>query len=171
MLSKKQRTVTIDFTNAALDIRTLFMRVNIAIEEALGDMMTTGTIMFYGATKWEQFMANADVKAAYRNWEASSQLMGDARMPFEYGGIHHERYRGTGLVKIEPTEAYAVPLGVPEMFKVFYAPADYTETVNQLGQPYYAKAEPMKFGKGFELEAQTNPLALNAMPHAVIKIN
>lgn len=51
-----------------------------------------------------------------------------------------------------------------------YAPANYTETVNTMGLPMYAKAEPRKFNKGFDIEAQTNPLNLCTRPGAIVKL-
>jgi hypothetical protein len=171
LFGKKQKTIAIDFTSATTKPRVEFLKVTVAIEEALGDTISTGTIIYYGKKKWEEFIGNSEVEKLYINYEAASQLRGDARKPFWFGDVWHERYRGSGLVKIDDDEAYAVPQGVPEMFKLFQAPADYVETVNQLGQAFYAKAEPMKFNKGFELEGQGNQIALNAIPHAVIKIN
>ena len=44
------------------------------------------------------------------------------------------------------------------------------ETVNTLGLPYYAKQEVMKFNKGVEIETQSNPICLNTLPEAVIKL-
>lgn len=167
---KKQKTLTIDLTSSTLDLRVEMMKVIEAMEAELAGIYFSQPIIYYGATKWRQLLGNADLKAAYHNWEASVNLTRDGRMPFEYGGVYHARYRPSSLVKIADDEAYAVPMDVPEMFKVFYAPADYVETVNTLGQPYYSKAEIMDFGKGVNLESQSNVLCLNALPNAVIKI-
>jgi hypothetical protein len=67
-------------------------------------------------------------------------------------------------------KAYAIPLGVAGQFKHFFAPANYMETVNTMAQPYYAKSEILEFGKGMQIEAQTNVLTLNTLPAAVIEI-
>ncbi len=56
------------------------------------------------------------------------------------------------------------------MFITRYAPADYVETVNTVGIPYYSKAEAMRFNKGIELESQSNPLNLNTRPGAVVRL-
>lgn len=63
------------------------------------------------------------------------------------------------------------PEGVPGMFRTVYSPADYMETVNTVGVPYYAKQERMAFDKGVELEAQSNPICFNQLPEAVIKLS
>ena len=85
-------------------------------------------------------------------------------------GITYERYRGTSAVKITDDCAYAVPEGVPGLFLTRFAPANYRETVNTIGIPYYAKGEPMKFDTGFELQAQSNPLNICTRPASIIKL-
>ena len=67
--------------------------------------------------------------------------------------------------------AYAYPEGVPGMFQSKFAPADYMETVNTQGLPFYAKQEPMPFNKGIIGEAQSNPIHFNSLPEAVIKLS
>ena len=39
-----------------------------------------------------------------------------------------------------------------------------------MAQPYYAKREAMKFAKGWDLEAQSNPLPLVLRPELVATI-
>ena len=63
-----------------------------------------------------------------------------------------------------------IPEGVPNLFKTYYGPGDYVETVNTIGLPYYAKQWAMETGKGVYLESQTNPLHLCTRPNAVIKL-
>jgi hypothetical protein len=53
----------------------------------------------------------------------------------KYGGITFENYRGwiagdTVTPFIDPNEAHFFPPGTPNLFKTFFAPADYIETVN-----------------------------------------
>ena len=49
-------------------------------------------------------------------------------------------------------------------------PANYMETVNTIGLPYYAKQEPMDFDKGIEVETQSNPIHLCTRPAAICKL-
>ncbi|MDK2124490.1 major capsid protein [Chitinimonas sp. DQS-5] len=67
-------------------------------------------------------------------------------------------------------EAYAIPEGVSGLFITRFAPADYLETVNTLGLPYYAKIWPLANDKGLSLEAQSNPPNLCTRPRAVIQL-
>ena len=54
--------------------------------------------------------------------------------------------------------------------QTIYAPADYIETVNTVGLPFYAKQQLMDFDKGVEIETQSNPLCINTRPRTVIRI-
>jgi len=58
--------------------------------------------------------------------------------------------------------------GVPDLYISSFAPADYMETVNTQGIPYYSKIEPLAFNKGVAGEAQSNPLHLCTRPLAQI---
>ena len=71
---------------------------------------------------------------------------------------------------IDTNSAYLVPEGVAELFIARFAPADYVETVNTLGLPYYAKQEAMRMGKGIDIETQSNPITLCTMPRACVKL-
>ncbi|MEK7391887.1 MAG: major capsid protein, partial [Fibrobacterota bacterium] len=66
-------------------------------------------------------------------------------------------------------EAFLFP-DAPGLMIDAIAPGNYNETVNTLGQEYYAKAEAMKLGKGYDLEAQSNPLPLNLIPKSSIRL-
>jgi hypothetical protein len=56
------------------------------------------------------------------------------------------------------------------MFVTHYGPADYVEAANTIGLPYYAKQELLQFGKGVDLEAQSNPISLCTRPRSVVKL-
>lgn len=140
------------------------------VEGALDGVSYTGIHAFCGKDFWKALIEHKAVKETYLNAVQASELRGDPRLTFEFGGITWERYRGTSAVKIADAEALAFPLGTPNLFITRFAPADYTETVNTIGLPYYAKGDPMKFDKGWDLEAQSNPLNICTRPHAVIKL-
>lgn len=94
---------------------------------------------------------------------------GNTNVEFEHKGIKFVQYDHDfgNNVKIKDGEAILLPAGTRETFAEFFAPANYSETVNTVAMPYYAKREPMKFGKGWELEAQSNPLPLVMRPELV----
>ena len=55
-------------------------------------------------------------------------------------------------------------------FATYFAPADFNETVNTLGQPLYAKQEPRRFDRGTDLHTQSNPLPLCHRPALLVKL-
>ncbi|GLO24179.1 MULTISPECIES: major capsid protein [Pseudomonas] len=141
-------------------------------EDALGAATTSGARAFCGKTFWKKLIAHGSVVETYKGSQQAAALRGDGREAFEFGGIAWERYRGKvgGVSFIADDEARLVPEGVPELFLSVYAPADYMETVNTEGLPYYSKLEVMPFGKGVEGEAQSNPLHICTRPRAIIRL-
>ena len=93
------------------------------------------------------------------------------KKPFEYAGIIFEEYRGKiGTQDFIPaSEARFFPVGVPDGFIEYYAPAPFMETVNTPGKPWYAKMQNMDFDVGVELHANSNPLLLPTRPETLVK--
>jgi hypothetical protein len=139
-------------------------------EEALGSVTSTGSRALCGKNFWNKLIVHKSVKETYLNTMQAASLRGDARESFEFGGIVWERYRGkvAGVAFVHDDKALLVPEGVPDLYISCFAPADYMETVNTQGIPYYSKIEPLPFNKGVAGEAQSNPLHLCTRPRAQI---
>ncbi|MDR0189757.1 major capsid protein [Pseudomonas yamanorum] len=139
-------------------------------EEALGSVTSSGSRAMCGKNFWNKLIVHKSVKETYLNTMQAASLRGDAREAFEFGGIVWERYRGkvAGVAFVHDDKALLIPEGVPDLYISSFAPADYMETVNTQGIPYYSKIEPMQFGKGVAGEAQSNPLHLCTRPRAQI---
>lgn len=118
---------------------------------------------------------NTKMLKAWELWNQGAYLRTDQVNggDFEFAGVVFEVYDGGTSAGdfIEDGFAYAYPEGVPGMFQSKFAPADYMETVNTQGLPFYAKMEPMPFNKGVIGEAQSNPIHFNSLPEAVIKLS
>jgi hypothetical protein len=138
--------------------------------DALGSVTSSGSRAFCGKNFWNKLVSHKSVKQTYLNTLQAASLRGDARESFEFGGIVWERYRGkvAGVLFVHDDKALLVPEGVPDLYISTFAPADYMETVNTEGLPYYSKLEPMPFNKGVAGEAQSNPLHLCTRPRAQI---
>ncbi|WP_179948503.1 major capsid protein, partial [Wolbachia endosymbiont of Bemisia tabaci] len=102
----------------------------------------------------------------------------DMRSGFTFCGITFEEYRGQatdpeGTVRrfIEKDTGHCFPLGTASTFTTHFAPADFNETVNTLGQPLYAKQEPRRFDRGTDLHTQSNPLPMCHRPGVLVKIS
>jgi len=121
------------------------------------------------------------VKDAFKAWQIGSGFNQSQvftvnspqakREGFEFGGIVWENYRGyIGSSPFFPTdECRFVVEGVPDLFQTNFAPADFTETVNTVGKPVYAKQETMKFDKGIEMLVVSCPLCFCTRPQTIIK--
>lgn len=107
-------------------------------------------------------LGNATVNAI---GSAASSVWGE--VPF--GNIRFINYRGGQNVNIDTDKAYFVPQGVPGLFRTVYAPADYIETVNTMGQRMYAKLWRMPNDKGMNLEYQTNVLHYVSRPRVLMR--
>lgn len=140
------------------------------IESALDGVPYTGVHVLCSPGYWKALLEDKDNKETVLNWQAAATLRGDTRDILALNGLTYERILGTSDVGITTDCAYAVPQGIPGLFITRFAPANYSETVNTIGLPYYAKGIAMPFDKGFEMEAQSNPLNLCTRPSAIIKL-
>lgn len=121
----------------------------------------------------DKLVSHPTVKGVYDGYAAAERRLGESYVEgiFEFGGIFFEEYRGSddGAVGIGANEARFFWRGVPGMYAEYYAPADYMETVGTIGLPRYAKAIPMKFDKGVEIETQQNPLPICLRPKTLMR--
>ncbi|MCW5319634.1 major capsid protein [Verminephrobacter aporrectodeae subsp. tuberculatae] len=167
-----QQTFRFDLDTATTELRLKCGDVLDLIEDALSGQTFSGVRVLCGKDFWRKLVVHKSIKETYLNTQMAGALRGDPREAFEFGGCVFERYRGKvgSIAFIGDAEAYAVPEGVPELFITRYAPADYMETVNTNGLPYYAKQERMPFDKGVLLESQSNSINLCTRPRAIIKL-
>ena len=117
------------------------------------------------------------VKDAFAYSQQRAVLIEDMRAGFTFGGVTFEEYRGqatamNGVARrfIAAGDAHAFPLGTVDTFSTYYAPADFNETANTLGQALYAKQEPRKFDRGTDLHTQSNPLPMCHRPGVLVKL-
>jgi hypothetical protein len=158
--------------DTTVDLRDPVLDMLEAMEDRLGNTVSTGVEVLCGRNFWRNLIKHDSIKETYLNTVQAAALRGDPRDSFDFAGATWERYRGrmNGVGFIDDDEAIAVPLGVPELLITRFAPADYMETVNTLGLPYYAKQEIMPFAKGVEIEAQSNPIHLPTRPGAIVRL-
>jgi len=168
----QRQSMSMEFANPETLVQVKCVEALDMQEDALGSVTSSGSRGLCGKTFWSKLIAHSSVVDTYKATLQAAALRGDGRESFDFGGVTWERYRGkvAGVAFIADDEAQLVPEGVPELFKSAFAPADYMETVNTLGIPYYSKMELMPFGKGVDGEAQSNPLHLCTRPRAVIRL-
>lgn len=169
----KKQTHALELSNSATNVRNQVVAARRKSEAVLGNAVPTGWIALCSAELFDAVVSHSSVEAFAAGWSAAAMLRDDVRDSFALGGVAFEEYVGTvdGKRFIAPGKGYLVPMGVAGLFISRYGPADYAETVNSYGLPYYAKSEPMPFDRGTRMEAQTNPINLCTRPDAVIELS
>lgn len=167
-----QTTHSLVLGTASTKVRKKVLEMHDKIEDELGGVPFTGVRVFCGRNYFKNFVDHDDVRDSYARWQDGAALRDDVRGGFEFAGATFEQYRGQvgGVKFVGDDEAYAVPVGVSDLFIGRFAPANYMETVGTNGLPYYSKIEPMRMNKGVELESQSNPIMICTRPNAVVKL-
>jgi len=172
-----QTVINFELANAASDIKGHCYDLLAEIEDNLRGEFMTDVHVLCSPEFFRALTGHKEVKTAYTNWQQGAMLINDVRSGFTFAGITFEEYRGqasdiNGTVRkfIAPGQAHAFPLGTVDTFGTYWAPADFNETVNTLGQPLYAKQEPRKFERGTDLHTQSNPLPMCHRPNVLVKL-
>lgn len=157
---------------AGTKVRTKVVEAKRKMEQALGALQYSSIRVLCSATFFDALVGHSTVEAAFDRYMDGQFKRDDLRGGFYFAGVFWEEYRGqVGSTKfIADGEAWMLPEGVPELFSTSFAPADYMETVNTLGQAYYAKQEALPMGKGIEVEAQSNPIHICTRPAVPVKL-
>jgi hypothetical protein len=160
--------------NSGASVKAKILALKKAIKAKLGGRSYTRIRVICSDGFFEHLIEHDSVKSAWDRWQDGAFARQDqTKGDWEFIDVVFEIYSGGTSAGdfIEDGFAYAYPEGVPDMFQSAFAPGDYVETVNTEGLPYYAKQELMKFGKGIEGEAQSNPLHFNSLPECVIRLS
>ena len=170
-------TVNFELGNANTNVKKKCADVLRHLEENLKGEFMTGIHVLCSPEFFDALTSHAKVELAYANWQQGVVLINDMRAGFTFGGITFEEYRGqatdangTSRRFIAAGEAHAFPLGTIDTFGTYFAPADFNETANTLGQTLYAKQEPRKFDRGTDLHTQSNPLPMCHRPGVLVKL-
>lgn len=158
---------------SSIDPVALTRTLKASIRNKLGGRGFTGIRVLCSNAFLLSLVTHAKMKDAYARWQEGAFLRTDSMdTDLIFNNVKFTVYDYTigGVDAIGAGWAYAYPEGVSDMFHTIYAPADYMETVNTEGVPYYAKQEVMRFDRGISIESQSNPLCFNKLPEAVIPL-
>lgn len=162
----------VDFVlgTAGTDIRDKILTVIDTIETELGAAPFQHIHCLAEKTWFRDFISHAEVKAAYDRFREGEFLRSDPRAGFQFAGVTFEEYRGkigsTDFITADTARFF--PVGVPGLFTEYYAPADFMETVNTVGIPFYAKQRALDHNRGIEIHTQSNPLPLCHRPALLV---
>lgn len=165
---------------AGTNIRDKAITLKLAVEAALDGIPYSGISVLAGSTFFQKLSMHPNVEKFFLNYDKAATFAQNTDIDrFMFAGIVFERYRtgaqataaqGTPAPFIPDAGARVVIRGVPDLYKTFFAPADYIETVNTIGLPRYAKQYPMKNDKGVNMEMQTNAISLCTRPQALLSL-
>ena len=140
---------------------------------------------------FEAFIAHPNVAQFWLNAEQALQLANIVRKErggnmwgreFFFGRILFREYYGTAPIKTSPIAAIssapfwasktgtAYPIGTRNMFRTYDAPAHDLRFVNTMGNEIYVSPKFLDHGEGLELKSESNCLAINRRPAAVVQI-
>lgn len=169
--------INFDLGNASSNVKKKCAEVLRHLEDNLKGEFMTGIHVLCSPEFFDALTGHAKVEQAYTYWQQGSVLINDMRAGFNFGGLTFEEYRGqatdsTGVSRrfIAAGEAHAFPMGTIDTFSTYFAPADFNETANTLGQVLYAKQQPRKFERGTDLHTQANPLPMCHRPGVLVKL-
>ena len=169
-----QKSVDFVFGTATTNMQSKCFAVHDAVRDALGATSFTCIHVLAGATWFRNFIAHAIVKTAYERWMDGAFLRDDLRAKgFPFAGLFFEEYRG-GLGDrdfIVQTEARAFPLGVPGLFKTYFAPGVGLDAIGTIGQPFYVSQERMNHNKGISIATESNPLPVCHRPECLVRLH
>ena len=174
----EQKNINIPFSVAATDVRKLVLDGKRHAQKKLGGAVVREWVGYCSSTYFDALTSHDSVKEAFANWQAAQdRLGGDMRTGFSYAGVTWIEYEvevtkanGQTTKFIPDGQARLVPI-TDDLFATYLAPANYNEATNTLGMEFYAKAEERRMGKGWDLEAQSNPLSVCTAPDALVKFS
>ena len=171
------KVIAFELANANSTINKKCADVLRHLEDSLKGEFMTGVHCLCSPEFYDALTDHPKVKAAFTYWQQGAVLISDMRAGFSFGGLTFEEYRGQatdggGTTRrfIAAGEAHCFPLGTIDTFSTYFAPADFNETANTLGQALYAKQEPRKFDRGTDLHTQSNPLPMCHRPAVLAKL-
>ncbi len=171
------KVVNFQLSNAATDVKKKCLDLKRYLERNLKGERMSGVHCLVSEEFFDALTSHDSVKAAYDRWQDGLALRSDLRSGFTFAGITFEEYSGEASDGddnvhrfIAAGEGHAFPLGTVDTFGTYFAPADFNETANTLGQPLYAKQEPRKFDRGTDLHTQSNPLPMCHRPGVLVKL-
>lgn len=179
IFNKKQLTATFDFTATPKKnenpIYTSILNIQRQCDDAMQGNPYDHLECIVGSEFYDRITTHDLVRPFFEQWMAYHQTTfgnNDFRKGFPYGGMTFIECSKTvaGKIQVEPDEGYVYPVG-QGIWRQYYAPADWRETVNTPGLQFYSRMDAIQYGRGWYIEAQTNPCFLCTYPEALCKIS
>lgn len=172
------KTVSFALADDETDVRAKCLEVKRHIETNLLGASMSAVRCLVDGTFYDALTSHPNVKAAFAQYQALNQnLAEDYRKNFKFGDIYWEEYpatwtdiNGVARLAIASGEGHCFPEGTGNVFEEVFAPGNFIETVNTIGQPYYVRQELKPMGQGIDLLAESNPLPICKRPEVLVKV-
>ncbi|MCC0033764.1 MAG: major capsid protein [Hoeflea sp.] len=168
--------VSLELDVEATLVTSLWQDVVYSIEDSL-DEPYSGIHVFTGRDFHKAMWLHKSVRDTFMYNDGASVLRQDVPDKFTFGGATWERYKtgakastDLGAPYIAANEARVAVLGVADLYITRFAPADYNQTVNTPGLPFYSQAFEKPNNKGYDLEVQSNPISICTRPEVLRKL-
>lgn len=162
---------TIDKLNLTTgDTKKQIRAIKKKAKEALKIGNVSRWIALCGSAFFDELEATPDVRESFTRFREGEVLRQD-NDAIQFTSVIWEEYDAFvgGTKFVADDEAILIPV-VEGLCITRFAPADYVDTVNTIGVPHYARAEPKSMNRGFDLECQSNPISLITVPDAIRRI-
>lgn len=162
-----------------------------SITQNLKGEVMSGIEAIVDPTFFEHLVNHPNVQSFYKNAEQALQLAALVRKEsggnmwgreFIFGRIRFREYYGTAPIRTSPTASLstapfwasntgtAYPVGTRNMFRTYDAPAHDLRYANEMGSEIYVSPKILDHGEGIELKSESNCLAINRRPAAVVQL-
>jgi len=145
-------------------------------DNVLNGDIVTGIVALCSPEFFSKLIAQAGVKEAYKYYastqDPSRQRLGSGLYrEFDHGGIRYIEYRGkyNGTPLIPANDAYFLPLGVNDMFKTYFSPANKFSFVNTNGEEAYVFEYPGDRDEEIVLQSESNFINMLRRPQVVVR--
>jgi len=153
------------------------------MEDNLNGEVMTGVHVLCSPEWFAKLIGHAKVVDAWKYYDgAYNVLREDVRKKFVHRGVTFEEYRGSATYLqedgtygtrrfIPANEAIAFPIGTTDTFATYWAPADFIDTVNTMGEEIYVRqvVDP-EFQRWVKIHSQSNPLPMVKRPKLLVKL-
>ncbi|MCZ4270723.1 major capsid protein [Maritalea porphyrae] len=164
-------------TNIDGKLRKFTTGLKRVMDDELGSIPYDEIHVFCGDNFFDGLMENKEFRESHLGWTDAAILRDsylgkkrDSSDIVKFGGIVFENYRGSSNLGVQvPTDECALfPTGVDNLFRTVYAPADYVDTVNTMGERLYNHQYVMPNKKGIHFDVQMNALEYCTRPRVLM---
>ena len=169
-------TVPFDFTSATMDpMKQAEIARRAIVDNAQDGASGYQIVCLCGYKFFDGLLANPTFREAYQSYLNGAQPLRD-RMggnsnirQMEHGSIVYidvssEKLGGAAL--LGDNDGYFIPVGIPDMFRAFYAPGDLIDEVNKPGKEIYMIEK--RDYRSVKMETETSMIVVNTRPELVV---